>query len=51
MTDTIDVRGSCSAGRAGSPRNRGLVKALPLSSYRPGVVLVKHHSHTLPTMS
>jgi hypothetical protein len=30
---------------------RGLVNALPLSTYRPGSVSVAHHSHAFPAMS
>ena len=36
---------------AGAARSNPLVNALPLSSWRPGVVSVWHHSHTLPVMS
>lgn len=32
----------------GVARSNGLVKALPLSSWRPGSVSVTHHSQTLP---
>lgn len=45
------MKSLASLNAVGLPLKKGLVQALPLSSCRPGVLVVRHHSHTLPTRS